>query len=445
MKPLVISNARIANEGRVDDGDVLVVDGRIERVGAQLAVPAEADVLDAAGKLLMPGFIDDQVHFREPGLTRKGDMYSESTAAVAGGITSVMDMPNVKPPTTDRAALAAKYARASGRVRANYGFYFGATNDNIDEIRALQPEEACGIKCFMGASTGNLLVDDPEALEKLFADAPTLVVTHCEDSPMIRANEQAARERFGDDVPMSAHPSIRSAEACYKSSSYAIDLARRHGTRLHVLHLTTAREMELFEPGPIAGKSITAEVCVHHLYFDESDYADLGTRIKCNPAIKTAADRDALLAAVRDDRIDVIATDHAPHLAEEKNGAYFDAPAGLPLVQHALLSLFEHYHDKRLSLETIVSKTSHAVAEMFAISDRGFIREGYWADLVLVDPDGGTDVTPASVLSKCGWSPFEGRRFRASIDATLVNGVVAWLDGSLTGAISGQRLECWAR
>ncbi|MGI9343891.1 MAG: dihydroorotase [Gammaproteobacteria bacterium] len=445
MKPLVISNARIANEGRVDDGDVLIVDGRIERVGAQLAVPAEADVLDAAGKLLMPGFIDDQVHFREPGLTRKGDMYSESTAAVAGGITSVMDMPNVKPPTTDRAALAAKYARASGRVRANYGFYFGATNDNIDEIRALQPEEACGIKCFMGASTGNLLVDDPEALEKLFADAPTLVVTHCEDSPMIRANEQAARERFGDDVPMSEHPSIRSAEACYKSSTYAIDLARRHGTRLHVLHLTTAREMELFEPGPIAGKSITAEVCVHHLYFDESDYAELGARIKCNPAIKTAADRDALLAAVRDDRIDVIATDHAPHLAAEKNGKYFDAPAGLPLVQHALLSLFEHYHDERLSLETIVRKTSHAVAEMFAIKDRGFIREGYWADLVLVDPNGGTDVTPASVLAKCGWSPFEGRRFRASIDATLVNGVVAWVDGSLTGAISGRRLECWAR
>lgn len=445
MKPLVICNARIANEGRVDDGDVLIVDGRIERIGAQLAVPAEADVLDAAGKLLMPGFIDDQVHFREPGLTRKGDMYSESTAAVAGGITSVMDMPNVKPPTTDRAALAAKYARASGRVRANYGFYFGATNDNIDEIRALRPEEACGIKCFMGASTGNLLVDDPEALEKLFADAPTLVVTHCEDSPMIRANEQAARERFGDDVPMSAHPSIRSAEACYKSTAYAIDLARRHGTRLHVLHLTTAREMELFEPGPIAGKSITAEVCVHHLYFDESDYADLGARIKCNPAIKTAADRDALLAAVRDDRIDVIATDHAPHLAAEKNGGYFDAPAGLPLVQHALLSLFEHYHDQRLSLETIVSKTSHAVADMFAISDRGFIREGYWADLVLVDPNGGTDVTPASLLSKCGWSPFEGRKFRASIHATLVNGVVAWLDGSLTGAISGRRLECWSR
>jgi dihydroorotase len=297
----------------------------------------------------------------------------------------------------------------------------------------------------MGASTGNLLVDDPEALEKLFADAPTLVVTHCEDSPMIWANEQAARERFGDDVPMSEHPSIRSAEACYASSAFAVDLARRHGTRLHVLHLTTAREMELFEPGPISGKSITAEVCVHHLYFDESDYADLGARIKCNPAIKTPADRDALLAAVRDDRIDVIATDHAPHLAEEKNGTYFDAPAGLPLVQHALLSLFEHYHDKRLSLETIVRKTSHAVADLFAISDRGFIREGYWADLVLVDPDGGTAVTPASVLSKCGWSPFEGRRFRASIHATLVNGVVAWLDGSLTGAIPGRRLECWAR
>ena len=444
MKPLVITDARIVNEGRILDGDVLVVDGRIESVGS-VSPPEGAEVLEARGRLLLPGFIDDQVHFREPGLTRKGDIFRESTAAVAGGITSFMEMPNVSPPTTDRAALAAKYARAAGRARANYAFYFGATNDNIDEIRALRPGEACGIKCFMGASTGNLLVDDEQALEALFADAPLLIATHCEDSPMIRANEQAAREKYGEDVPMSEHPAIRSAEACYKSSSYAVDLATRNDARLHILHLTTAREMELFEAGSPAGKSITAEVCVHHLYFDESDYAELGARIKCNPAIKSAADREALLAAVRDDRIDVIATDHAPHLAAEKENSYFDAPAGLPLVQHALLTLFEHVHDGRLPLETIVTKTSHAVADIFGVADRGYIREGYWADLVLVDPDGGTDVTAESVLAKCGWSPFEGIRFRASIDATFVNGVLAWSDGALTGAIPGRPLECAGR
>jgi dihydroorotase len=445
MKPLVIRNACIVNEGREVEGDVLVRAGRIERVGGSIEVPDGAQVLDAGGKLLLPGFIDDQVHFREPGLTRKGDLYTESTAAVAGGITSVMEMPNVSPPTTNRAALANKYARASGRMRANYAFYMGASNDNINEIRALEPGDACGVKCFMGASTGNLLVDDPDALEKLFADSPLLIVTHCEDSPMIRANEQAAREKYGDDVPIAEHPAIRSAEACFKSSSYAIDLARRNDARLHVLHLTTAREMELFEPGPIADKQITAEVCVHHLFFDDSDYERLGARIKCNPAIKSAADREALLAAVRDDRIDIIATDHAPHLASEKAGKYFDAPAGLPLVQHALLTLFEHYHDQRLTLGQIVGKTSHAVADLFGVVDRGYIREGYWADLVLVDPDGGTAAGPETVLSKCGWSPFDGYRFRASIAATLVNGEIAWRDGSVTGGIYGQRLEFRAR
>lgn len=441
MKPLVIKDARIVNEGRSVDGDVLIRDGRIEQVGSGIAAPEGAEVIEADGKLLLPGFIDDQVHFREPGLTRKGDLYTESTAAVAGGITSVMEMPNVSPPTTDRAALRAKYARASGRMRTNYAFYFGATNDNIDEIRSLKPGDACGIKCFMGASTGNLLVDDAEALEKLFADAPLLIATHCEDSPMIRVNEAVAHEKYGDAVPMSEHPRIRSAEACYKSSSYAIDLARRNDARLHVLHLTTAREMELFDAGPAADKSITAEVCVHHLFFDDSDYERLGAQIKCNPAIKTAADREALLDAVNEDRIDVIATDHAPHLAAEKAATYFDAPAGLPLVQHALLTLFEHFHAQRISLETLVTKTSHAVADVFGVTDRGYIREGYWADLVLVDPDGGTDVDSGSVLSKCGWSPFEGYRFRASIAATLVNGQVAWRDGSLTGQIFGRPLD----
>ncbi|HHQ14951.1 MAG TPA: dihydroorotase, partial [Chromatiales bacterium] len=394
---------------------------------------------------LLPGFIDDQVHFREPGLTRKGDIASESAAAVAGGITSFMDMPNVKPATTDRDALAAKYALAAGRARANYAFYLGATNDNIDELRAVRPDETCGIKAFMGASTGNMLVDDPQTLERLFADAPVLIATHCEDSPMIRANEAAARERYGEDVPMREHPNIRSAEACYKSSSLAVELARRHDARLHVLHLTTAREMELFEPGPAAGKRITAEVCVHHTFFDDSRYDDLGARIKCNPAIKSAADRAALLAALADDRLDVIATDHAPHLLDEKSASYFKAPAGLPLVQHALQCALEHYHDGRLSLEQIVRKTSHSVADIFGIADRGYLRESYRADLVLVDLQQPLLATDAGSLYKCGWTPFNGFEFRSTVAATWVNGVLSWANGTLTGAVAGQKLACDSR
>jgi len=440
---LIIKNAKVVNEGRITERDVLIRAGRIERVGSELAVTEADRVLDAAGRYLLPGFIDDQVHFREPGLTHKGDMATESAAAVAGGITSFMEMPNVKPATTNREALADKYLRAAGRARANYAFYLGGTNDNIEEIRRLEPSEACGIKVFMGASTGNMLVDEPAALERIFADAPLLVATHCEDSPMIRDNERIFRERYGEAVPMSAHPKIRSAEACYKSSSLAVDLARRHGTRLHVLHLTTARELELFAAGPLADKSITAEVCAHHLFFDDTQYEELGTLIKCNPAIKTAADREGLLAGLVAGRIDVIGTDHAPHTVEEKNQGYFDAPAGLPYAQHALLTLLEHFHAGVLSLELIVTKTSHAVAELFGIADRGYIREGYWADLVLVDPARDTVVSRESLLTKCGWSPFEGYRFRSTIVATLVNGVIVYQDGILTDAIPGQRLECY--
>ncbi len=444
-KSLLIKNALIVDDGEIREGDVRIVDGRIDRVGTDLSAGAAGRVIDAAGRHLLPGLIDDQVHFREPGLTHKGDIASESAAAVAGGITSFMDMPNVRPPTVTRDALAEKYRLAEGRARANFAFYLGATNDNIREISMLAPGEACGVKVFMGASTGNMLVDDPVALEQIFANAPTLIATHCEDSPMIHANEESFRERYGDRVPMSAHPQIRSAEACYKSSSLAVELARRHDARLHVLHLTTARELELFDPGPTAAKSVTAEVCVHHLFFDESHYNDLGSRIKCNPAIKTAADREGLLEGVLQGRIDVIATDHAPHTLEEKNRPYFDAPAGLPLVQHALLTLLEHYHDERLSLPLIVSKTSHAVAKLFGITDRGFIREGYWADLVMVNLNGETQVTNDSLLYRCGWSPFEGRRFRSSIDLTLVNGIVAYEDGALTGAVAGRRLDCQPR
>lgn len=440
--PLLIKNAAIVNEGEILEGDVRIRGGRIDAVGPDLSARGPARVIDADGRHLFPGFIDDQVHFREPGLTHKGDIASESAAAVAGGITSFMDMPNVSPPTITREALAAKYRLADGRARANFAFYLGATNDNVDEISRLDPGEACGVKVFMGASTGNMLVDDPAALEQIFARAPVLIATHCEDSPMIRSNEAAFRKRYGDQVPMSAHPLIRSEEACYKSSSLAVDLASRHSARLHVLHLTTARELELFDAGPTGGKSVTTEVCVHHLFFDDSRYDELGSRIKCNPAIKTVADREGLLDGLLQGRIDVIATDHAPHTLEEKNRPYFEAPAGLPLVQHALLSLLEHYHDGRLPLELIVSKTSHAVAELFGIADRGFIREGYWADLVLVNLAGETQVSDDEVLYRCGWSPFRGYRFRSSIDLSVVNGQVAYEDGALTGAVAGRRLEC---
>lgn len=439
---LLITNARLVNENRIFDADLRVRDGRIDAIGSSLTATDTDEVLDARGRHLLPGFIDDQVHFREPGLTHKGDIATESSAAVAGGITSFMEMPNVQPPTTDRAAVADKYRRASGRARANFAFYLGATNDNLDELRAVTPAECCGIKVFMGASTGNMLVDDPGTLEQLFADAPVLIATHCEDTPTISTNAAAARERYGDDVPMAEHPAIRSAEACYKSSSLAVELARRHDARLHVLHLTTAREMELFSAGPVSAKRITAEVCVHHLWFDDRDYERLGARIKCNPAIKSAADREALLAALAQDRIDVVATDHAPHTLEEKAGDYFHAPAGLPLVQHALLSLLEHSHEGRLPLEQVVQKSSHAVADLFGIADRGYLREGYWADLVLVDMQSPTAVSDQSALYKCGWTPFDGVQFRSSIAATLVNGQFAWRDGELTGVIPGQRLDC---
>lgn len=441
MNRLLITNARLVNEGETRDADVLISGERIEKIGTGLSTDSSVPVLDAGGKLLMPGMIDDQVHFREPGLTNKGDLATESAAAVAGGVTSFMDMPNVNPQTTTRAALADKYELASGRCRANYGFYLGATNRNVEEIKALQVGESCGIKAFMGASTGDMLVDDPQALEDLFEHAPVIVLTHCEHSPTIRDNEARAKVEFGENVPMSEHPNIRSANACLLSSSQAVDLARRHDALLHVLHLTTAIEMGLFSKGHRSEKRITAEVCVHHLWFDESRYEDLGTRIKCNPAIKTAADRTALLRAVSEDRIDIIATDHAPHTISEKGKTYFKAPAGLPLVQHVLLCLMDLAHAGEFSQEKIVDKTSHAVADIFGIPDRGYVREGYFADLVIIDPSEPTAVTPASLLAKCHWSPFEGHAFRSKIDTTIVNGQIVYKDGELTGEIAGQRMQ----
>lgn len=441
MSKLLISNARLVNEGKIREADILILGDRIDRIDSSISVPDGAEIIDAAGKYLMPGMIDDQVHFREPGMTHKGDLATESAAAAAGGITSFMDMPNVNPQTTTRTALADKYGIAEGRCTVNYGFYFGATNGNVEEVKALRVGEACGIKAFMGASTGDMLVDDPAVLEELFRHAPIMVVTHCEHSPTIWDNEAIARARYGEDVPFSEHPNIRSADACLISSRLAVDLATRHDALLHVLHLTTAIEMDLFADVHRSEKRITAEVCVHHLWFDDSYYEQLGSKIKCNPAIKTATDRNALIKALNDGRIDIIATDHAPHTAEEKAASYFKAPAGLPLVQHALLVLWDLVANGEIGIELLVDRVSHAPADLFGVVDRGYVREGWFADLVIVDPAAPHKVDKLNLLSKCQWSPFEGHTFSASIDTTIVNGRVVFRDGKLTGDIAGQRLE----
>lgn len=441
LSQLLIKNANLVNEGAVTETDVLIRDDRIARVDSGISADPGVQVLDAEGAYLLPGMIDDQVHFREPGLTNKGDLATESAAAVAGGITSFMDMPNVNPQTTNRPALADKYELAANRCTANYGFYLGATNRNIEEIKALQVDEACGIKVFMGASTGDMLVDDAQALELIFEHAPVMVVTHCEHTPTIRDNEARAKDEYGEDVPMSEHPRIRSASACLTSSSIATDLARRYDALLHVLHLTTAVEMGLFSKAHRSEKRITAEVCVHHLWFDESRYADLGTRIKCNPAIKSAEDRRALIAALNDGRLDVIATDHAPHTASEKGKSYFKAPAGLPLVQHVLPVLFDLVARDELTPELVVDRAAHAPADIFGVTDRGYVREGYFADLVIMDTARPLTVSGANLLAKCHWSPFEGHTFSSSVRTTIVNGTIVYDDGQLTGEVAGQRLR----
>jgi dihydroorotase len=438
---LLITNARLINEGQIVDADVLIVGQRIQKIGAAIEADSNTRVIDADGKFLMPGMIDDQVHFREPGMTHKGDLATESAAAAAGGITSFMDMPNVNPLTTTRSALVDKYGIAEGRCTANYGFFLGATNSNVDEIKALQVGEGSGIKVFMGASTGDMLVDDPQTLERIFEHAPVIVLTHCEDSPTIWANEAKAREKYGEDVPFEEHPNIRSAEACLASSELALDLATRHDALLHVLHLTTAVEMGLFSAAHRSQKRITAEVCVHHLWFDDARYADKGSLIKCNPAIKTAADREALLKALNEGRLDIIATDHAPHTAEEKANKYFKAPAGLPLVQHAVLTLFDLAAAGKLSHELIVERACHAPADIFGVVDRGYVREGWYADLVIVDPERRQQVTAENLLSKCQWSPFEGHTFTSTIDTTIINGQIVYRDGELSGAIAGEKLQ----
>jgi dihydroorotase len=423
----VIRNAQLVNEGRISESDILLKDGRIEKIASSLQAPVGAEVVDANGRHLLPGMIDDQVHFREPGLTHKGDFHSESRAAIAGGVTSYMEMPNSKPPTTNVEQLQWKYARAAQTSAANYGFYFGATNDNIEDIRALDPSLACGIKVFMGASTGNMLVDNESTLAAIFRDSPLLIATHCESTPMIMANIKLATKKYGKNIPVSEHANIRSSDACYASSELAVALANKYQAQLHILHISTARELDLFEPGPIAGKHITAEACVHFLHFDDTQYEQYGNLIKCNPAIKSVADQTALIAAINDGRLDIIATDHAPHTSAEKaSDDYLTAPSGLPLVQDVLVATLELVHDGKLDLHTVVRGITHNPATRFSVVERGFIREGYHADLVLVNMDGTTEVTRERVLSRCGWSPFEGRRFRSSIDAVWVNGALAF-------------------
>lgn len=443
MNNILIKNVTIVNEHRVTEGDVLISRGRIEKIASQIdhSSHPNAEIFEGSGRLLIPGMIDDQVHFREPGLTHKGTIADESSAAVAGGITSFMEMPNVNPLTITTEALQDKFNRAKDKSLANFSFYLGASNDNIEVIKSINPNDACGIKVFMGASTGNMLVDNPDTLEQIFAHAPIIVATHCEDTPTILNNEKRFHEKYQGEIPVSAHPAIRSHEACYLSSSLAVDLALKHGTQLHVLHLTTARELELFSSVALADKSITAEVCVHHLFFNESDYETRGNLIKCNPAIKSSADQEALLQAVREQKIDIIATDHAPHTREEKNRSYVQAPAGLPLVQHALPVLFDLIARDKLDLFTVVDGTSHRVAERFQVKNRGYIREGYFADLTLVDTSKPLEVKNEQALSKCGWSPFNGDTLAASIAATWVNGVQVWDGEKIISNQKGSALQ----
>ena len=446
MTSTLIVNARLVNEGREFDGDLRFADGLITEIGSGLSARDGEQVIDAAGRRLLPGMIDDQVHFREPGMEYKADIATESAAAVAGGLTSFMDMPNTNPPTLDAAALEDKYRRAAGRSRANYGFYMGASNDNLAAVRAIDPRATPGLKVFMGASTGNMLVDDPDTLDAIFRDTPVPIITHCEDTPMIDANLAAFRAKYGDDGLLpSMHPDIRSREACIKSTRLALSLARKHGTQLHVLHISTADELALFEQGPLvradgSRKKITAETCVHFTRFARTDYARLGNLIKCNPAIKDEADREAIIDAIADDRIDILATDHAPHTLEEKAKPYASAPSGLPLVQFALNAALELVHEGRLTTAQVVQKFAHAPAQLFDVANRGYLREGYAADLVLID-DTPYTVRREDVLSKCGWSPFEGTTFHSRIAATWVNGVLAWDGSALVGDPAGQRLQ----
>ncbi len=442
---ILIKNALIVNEGSQFNGSLLIENGKISEIfksSDSLDIAKVDKEIDASGKLLLPGIIDDQVHFRDPGLTHKGDFYSESRAAVAGGITSVMEMPNTNPQTTTKKQLDEKLKMASEKSFTNYSFYFGATNDNINEILNIDESKICGLKVFMGSSTGNMLVDDPTSLEKIFSSFKGLVAVHCEDEGTIRRNTELFKQKYGEAIPIKSHPEIRSEEACYLSSSLAVKLAKRHNTRLHILHLSTAKELELLQSDiPSSEKRITAEVCVHHLWFDENDYEEKGTYIKWNPAIKKPTDREALLNAVNEDKIDIIATDHAPHTLEEKNNPYLKAPSGGPLVQHSLVAMLELNRKGKISLEKIVEKMCHAPADLFHIKNRGYIRKGYWADLVLIEPDSAWEVNTDNILYKCGWSPFDGQVFHSKVFSTIINGHLVYHNNKIDESHRGLPLK----
>ena len=440
MDSILIKGAKLVNEGKIFTAEVFIKSGLIERIDSHINVHADT-VINADGLFLLPGMIDDQVHFREPGLTHKADIFTESMAAVAGGITSFMEMPNTVPNTLSQDLLADKYKIAAAGSLANYSFYMGASNDNIEEVLKTNPANVCGVKVFMGSSTGNMLVNNLKTLENIFSKTPAPVAVHCEDELTICNNLAAYQEKYGDDISIEMHPLIRSAEACYQSSSMAVELAKKHHTRLHILHISTAKEITLFNHKlPLAQKHITAEVCIHHLWFNDSDYAKKGNFIKWNPAVKTAKDQAALLAGLLDDYIDVIATDHAPHTLCEKQQNYLQAPSGGPMVQHALPALLEMHLQGKISLEKIVEKSAHNVSVCFGIEKRGFIREGYWADLVLVNLNNPFKITPQNILYKCDWSPFDGETFGASISHTFVSGVLAYQNGKFTTHKTGQRL-----
>lgn len=435
MQTILIANAALVNEGSIHPADVFIKDGRIEKIASSLTNQSADTVIDANGKALLPGMIDCHVHFREPGLEQKADLHSESRAAVAGGVTSIMEMPNTKPAAITNAVLEEKFALAATKCLANYSFHLGASNNNMDELLAMDPKTVCGVKLFMGASTGGLLVDRQQQLEDIFSQVKVPISLHCEDTNTIRDNEKAAREKYGENIPFSEHHLIRSEDACYKSTTLAIELATRYDAQIHVLHLTTAKELELFKSGPVSGKKITGEACPHMLWFSSDDYEEKGALIKCNPSIKTATDRDALRQAVIDGVIDTVGTDHAPHLWEEKQNPYGSAPSGLPLIQSAMVSLLEFF-----PLEMVAEKTAHNPARIFQCLERGFIREGYWADLTLIDTNQPHTVSKENILYKCGWSPFEGVTFKSSIDTTLVNGQIAYANGQVNEAVRGQRL-----
>ena len=443
MSSILIKNATIINEGKTFRSDLLIKDELISSIGSndQINIPSGTKIIDATGLLLIPGVIDDQVHFREPGLTYKGDIYSESRAAVAGGVTSFMDMPNTNPQTVTINLLNEKYQIGAENSFANYSFYLGATNTNLEDVLNVNKSEVCGIKLFMGSSTGNMLVDDENALRELFAKTSLPITVHCEDEPIIRKNSEIYREKYGEDVPVKMHSLIRSREACFRSSSHAVKLAKEYNTRLHILHLSTADELKLFSNAlPLNQKRITGEVCIHHLWFDDSSYDELGTLIKWNPAIKTRFDRDALINGVNNNLIDIVATDHAPHTLAEKGNSYFKAPSGGPLIQHSLVVMLELYHRKIFSLEKIVDMMCHNPAILFNIRNRGFIREGYQADLCLIDPSSSWSVSKENILYKCGWSPFEGTTFRSKVVQTIVNGTIVYDNGVINNDYRGQRL-----